>query len=69
MPTHEQAIVSEARRVARLQSRARELRRLLKENQGELRAAKKNLRALAAAARDPFEQAPPLRMFGEKSGS
>lgn len=66
MPKFETSIVNEARRVARLQSRARALRRELKTVQAELRLAKKNLRALASAKVDPFDQAPPLRAFGEK---
>jgi ribosomal protein L10 len=68
MPTNEAAIVAEARRVARIQARMRTLRRELRTCSGELRVAKKNLRALASSTRDPFEQAPPLRMFGETAG-
>ncbi|PYR90187.1 MAG: hypothetical protein DMF84_22095 [Acidobacteria bacterium] len=68
MPTHEAAIVAEARRVARLQERQRRFRRELKACAAELKTAKKNLRVLASAARDPFEQSPPLRVFGERAG-
>lgn len=68
MPTHETSIVAEARRVARLQARKRQLRRDLKTIDKELKLAQKNLRALARVAVDPFEQVPPLRMFGESAG-
>ncbi len=69
MPTFEATIVSEARRVARLQARCRQLRRDLKDASAELKHAKKMLRSLAQSTRDPFEQAPPLRVFGERSGT
>jgi hypothetical protein len=66
MPTFESSIVAEARRVARLQARQRTLRRQLRDVGKELRLAKKNLRALAGAKNDPFEQSQPLRGFGEQ---
>jgi len=65
VPTHEAALIAEARRVARLQSKRLRLRRELREAEAELRTARKNLKALAAAGRDPFDQSPPLRGFGE----
>jgi len=68
MPSHEAALISEARRVARLQRKLTALRRQVKEVQGELRLAKKNLKVLASAASpDPFDQSPPMRVFGETS--
>lgn len=63
------ALMNEARRVARLQTRVRTLKRDLAAASAELRQAKKNLRALADSTADPFEQAPPLRMFGERAAS
>jgi prefoldin subunit 5 len=67
MPKHEAAIISEARRVASLERKQRDLKRTLKEVAAELRQARKNLKALATAPRpDPFEQTPPMRLFGEK---
>jgi len=52
------------------QERRRKIRRVLKEVDAEIRSAKKNLRVMASAKNDPFDQAPPLRMFGEtKTGS
>lgn len=67
MPTTEAAIVNEARRVARLQAKARRLRRDLKDVAAELRLAKRNIKALASSTGDPFNQTPPLRMFGERA--
>lgn len=65
MPKLATSLMNEARRVARLQTRTRALRRELKVTEAELRLARKNLRALANATADPFDQAPPLRIFGE----
>lgn len=64
MPTHEQAMVSEARRVARAQTRITRLNRELKEARAELRLAKKNLKALARET--VAQQTPPMRLFGER---
>lgn len=62
MPAHDVALIQEARRVARLQARRLKLRRELREVDGELRTARRNLRKLAASvAGDPFDQAPPVR--------
>jgi hypothetical protein len=62
MPTYEVQLMTEAKRVARLSRRCSQLRRDLKTATKELRHAKKSLRALAAsAARDPFDQSPPIR--------
>lgn len=66
MPTHEQALVAEARRIARLQHKQRRLKADLKAVATELKTARRNLKALAQRSTDPFEQTPPLRMFGEK---
>jgi len=66
MPSHEAALVAAARRVATCQRQRASLRRRLKEVAGELRLAKKQLRALVQSTRDPLEQTPPLRLFGEK---
>lgn len=58
----EASLIVEARRVARLQIKIRRLERELTEAKGELRQARKNLRGLASSmARDPFDQAPPVR--------
>lgn len=65
MPKLATSLMNEARRVARLQARSRQLRRELKVVDAELKLARKNLRALADAKSDPFDQSPPLRMFGE----
>jgi len=69
MPKLETQLMNEARRVARLQTRTRALRRELKVAEGELRLARRQLRALASAKHDPFEQSPPLRIFGEVKAS
>ncbi len=69
MPTHEAAIVAEARRVARLQARKRKLAREMRVCVAELKMAKRNLRAMADRLGDPFDQAPPLRMFDERTGT
>lgn len=69
MPSHEAALVAAARRVSICQSKRARLRRELKEVDAELAMAKKQLRALASSTRDPFDQAPPLRIFSEKTGS
>jgi hypothetical protein len=62
MSKPESALISEARRVARLQARIARLKRELKEAYGELTQAKKNLRGLASSmTRDPFDQLPPIR--------
>ena len=61
MPTYEVQLMTEAKRVARLSRRCSQLRRDLKTATKELRHAKKTLRALAGAARDPFDQSPPIR--------
>lgn len=65
MPTYEAAIIDAARRVARAQAKCRRLRRELSIEQQNLKHAKKDLRALAGAARDPFSQSPPVRGFDE----
>lgn len=69
MPKIDAALVIEARRVARLQRRQTEARRQLKAIAAELKLAKKNLSALAASTSDPFQQSPPLRLFGESGGA
>jgi hypothetical protein len=66
MPTTESAIIAEARRVARLQRKITALNRQLTEAKSELRTAKKNLKALASGTQDPFNQTPPMRVFGEE---
>jgi len=63
MPTHTSALVAEARRLARLQLKLRKLKHEEKVVQAEIKLVKKNLRALAT--RDPFDQSPPLKTFGE----
>jgi hypothetical protein len=68
MASHEADIVREAARVARLQLKIRKLAAETREARGELKIARKNLRALAQAKLDPFVQAAPLRMFGERQG-
>ena len=65
MPTHEAALIAEARRLTRLQQKRSRLRRDLKAIEAEIKTARKNLRALAQNGRDPFEQTPPLKAFGE----
>lgn len=65
MPSYEAAIIAAARRVARAQAKCRRLRRELAETQTELKHAKRDLRAIAGAARDPFTQSPPVRGFDE----
>jgi hypothetical protein len=65
MPTHEGALIAEARRVTRLQAKLTRLRREQRSVQAELRQARKNLRALAQSKADPFDQAPPIKGFGE----
>lgn len=66
MPNHEAALVAAARRVASCQTKRAVLRRQLKEVEGELKLAKKELRVLAAQAIPlASDQLPPLRMFGE----
>jgi vacuolar-type H+-ATPase subunit D/Vma8 len=69
MPSTEAALVAAARRVSLLQSKRARLRRELREVDAELRLAKRQLRALVSNVRDPFDQAPPLRMFGERTGT
>lgn len=69
MATHEAALVAAARRVSRCQSKRVRLRRHLREVEGELKLAKQQLRALVRSTSDPFDQAPPLRLFGEIKGS
>ena len=65
MPTYEAQLIAEARRVARAQAKCKRLRADLKAAAAELRHAKRDLRKVADAARDPFNQAPPVRGFDE----
>lgn len=62
MPTHEAALIAEARRVTRAQARIKRLNRELLEAKAELKTANKNLRALARGTKaDPFDQTPPIK--------
>ena len=71
MPTHEAAILSEARRVARLMRARTALKRRLREVDDELRLARRNLRALVGRLQKPLDigtlehTTPPLHCFGE----
>lgn len=65
MPTFEAQLIAEARRVARAQAKCKRLRKELKLAAQELRQAQRDLRKVSASARDPFNQGPPLREFGE----
>ncbi len=68
MPTNAQTLVSEARRLARLQARRARLRRDLRAVETEMRQARRNVRKLSALVehRADFEApTPPLREFGE----
>ena len=65
MPSFESQLIAEARRVARAQNKCKRLRKELKLAAQELRQAKRDLKKLSDAARDPFNQSPPLREFGE----
>lgn len=64
--TYEAQLMTAARAVGRLERRCRELRKQLKTAAAELRHERKMLKALASAKTDPFEQSPPMRVFGEK---
>lgn len=61
MPTHEAALIQEARRLTRLQAKRTRLRRELKDVEAEIKLARKNLRALAAPKGG--ENFPPIRGF------
>ena len=63
--TYEAQLMTAARNVGRLERRCRDLRKQLKVAAGELRHERKMLKALAGAKVDPFEQTPPMRVFGE----
>lgn len=61
----EAMLIAEARRVARARLKCNRLRKDLKAAQLELSAARRDLKKIASAARDPFNQAPPVRGFDE----
>lgn len=66
MPSHEAALVAEARRLARAQLKRLALRRQLREVDGEIKAAKKNLRALTERMTDPAFQ--PMSLVAKAKG-
>lgn len=60
MPTHESAIVTAAKRLARAQERRRKARREMKALEAEIRTARKELRAvMVSALRNPDDQLSP----------
>ena len=61
MPSHESALVTAAKRLARCQAARRKAKRDLRIIEAEIKIARKELRALAASALDrPFEDEPEL---------
>jgi hypothetical protein len=68
--TAEREIIRAARRLTRLQRERRALLGRLKEKDGEIRLAKRELRALTQSVTGTGldEQTPPLREFGETGG-
>jgi hypothetical protein len=67
--SYESQLLAAARRVGRLEGRARRLRAEVKQTEAELRHERKMLRALAASTPDVERRpdAPPLRIFGEEA--
>lgn len=65
---HDEQLMKAARAVARFERKARGLRAELKEVTRQLREARRGLKAYAqnVAEHRWNEQAPPMRMFGEK---
>lgn len=65
--SHEAQLMRTARRISSLESRQRSLRRELAEVAGELKARRRELKAIAQMAtegvRDPM--APPMRLYSE----
>jgi len=61
MPTNAGQLVSEARRLERLQRARRKLRAELRRLDKEIKLSQKHIRALARADVDPFDQVPPMR--------
>lgn len=66
MPTLEQSMITEARRVARLLEKQKTLKRQMTEVSAELRLARRNLKALAGAKQAGDPLTPPMRLFGER---
>ena len=62
-------LIAEARRLARLQNKRRQLRKALAQVEQEIKFSKRTLRALAAARSASRDSTmPPLRVFSERQG-
>jgi hypothetical protein len=61
----EAQLIHWSRKIARLEREQRELKRSLESVRGELRFARRTLKALAQTAGERSPMSPPLRVFGE----
>lgn len=64
----EREIIKAARKLTSLQRKRRDLLRRLKLNHEDVKAAKRELKAVAQQAIDVDPMMPPMRLFGEEQG-